>query len=735
MKHSVVSRSVRPFRMAALLFFLLFYLVQSFAKPGFAIVIDPKSYQEAQTEIEQYVRALQDIQGFKVYIVQDVWGTPHGIKAELARLHALKKEAVVGAVFVGDIPIPMLRDAQRLTSAFKMNQNQDWKESSVPSDRYYEDFGMDFRFLKKDEQAPYFYYSLSPVSRQYLQCDIFSGRIRPTDIGGVSRYEKLRRYLRKATEWKRNRTEMRRMLFFSGHGYVSESLVTRLDEQLNLYDHFPQMRLPGHDIRYMDYRQQRNTKVALMNELQRRDLDLALLHHHGAPDTQYLDATDRPASAEEAQRLIKNYGRGYLRKQVGRGQPKDSVLAALSLRFDVPTRWFDNAFDPRVAFADSVEAADKDLTLADFSRYNYRPNCRLVVLDACFNGSFHLDDCIANEYIFNDGRTIACIANTVNVLQDKWADKYIGLMGQGLYAGNLARLSGFLENHCIGDPTFTFAQQSVKVDVNTLVDTDNESLLHRLLKGAPSVDVASLAMQRLFERGKLSSARLLEIFTESSSPLLRLQALHLLAQYRNDDFISVIAKAVNDDNEAVERTALNYLGKSGDTRLIPVLADKLLDLNTSPRCAFSIINALSFYSSTVLLPAFDSAFATKAPYYVERDKLKARLEGVIKANADKWQEGIVTILDEQAPLKKRLSAIRTTRNYCPHASIPSLIACAETTREDAVKVALLESLGWRYHSVYVPQILAFAKRCIENSTLSTAAKEEAQRVINALEKS
>jgi len=159
MKHSVIGRSVRPFRITALLFFLLFYLVQSFAKPGFAIVIDPKSYQEAQTEIEQYVRALQDIQGFKVYIVQDVWGTPHAIKAELARLHALKKEAVVGAVFVGDIPIPMLRDAQRLTSAFKMNQNQDWKESSVPSDRYYEDFGMDFRFLKKDEQAPYFYYS------------------------------------------------------------------------------------------------------------------------------------------------------------------------------------------------------------------------------------------------------------------------------------------------------------------------------------------------------------------------------------------------------------------------------------------------------------------------------------------------------------------------------------------------------------------------------------------------
>jgi len=34
----------------------------------------------------------------------------------------------------------MIRDAQFLTSAFKMDQKRPWQQSSIPSDRYYDDF-------------------------------------------------------------------------------------------------------------------------------------------------------------------------------------------------------------------------------------------------------------------------------------------------------------------------------------------------------------------------------------------------------------------------------------------------------------------------------------------------------------------------------------------------------------------------------------------------------------------
>ena len=38
------------------------------------------------------------------------------------------------------------------------------------------------------------------------------------------------------------------------------------------------------------------------------------------------------------------------------------------------------------------------------------PNARFILFDACFNGSFHLDDNIVGSYIFNKGKTIATMA-------------------------------------------------------------------------------------------------------------------------------------------------------------------------------------------------------------------------------------------------------------------------------------------------------------------------------------
>ena len=60
------------------------------------------------------------------------------------------------------------------------------------------------------------------------------------------------------------------------------------------------------------------------------------------------------------------------------------------------------------------------------------PNARFVVFDACYNGSFHLDECIAASYIFGPGDCIVTQGNSVNALQDKWPDRYIGLIDCGV---------------------------------------------------------------------------------------------------------------------------------------------------------------------------------------------------------------------------------------------------------------------------------------------------------------
>ena len=82
---------------------------------------------------------------------------PEDVKKVIVKLY--KKDKLEGVVFVGDIPIPMLRKAQHMTSAFKMDEkNNDWRDSSVPSDRFYDDFDLQFDFLKQDSVENNFIY-------------------------------------------------------------------------------------------------------------------------------------------------------------------------------------------------------------------------------------------------------------------------------------------------------------------------------------------------------------------------------------------------------------------------------------------------------------------------------------------------------------------------------------------------------------------------------------------------
>ena len=82
-------------------------------KTTFAIVTDTKSYEEAKEEIDAY-RASVEQEGLGTYLVIDDWKTPQPIREVLQTLHEDKKSPLEGCVLVGDIPVPMIRDAQHL---------------------------------------------------------------------------------------------------------------------------------------------------------------------------------------------------------------------------------------------------------------------------------------------------------------------------------------------------------------------------------------------------------------------------------------------------------------------------------------------------------------------------------------------------------------------------------------------------------------------------------------------
>ena len=142
-------------------------------RTSFAIFIDRMSYEKSGAAVDAYRKSIED-DGLGTYLIIDDFKSPEPIREMLVQYHADRKQPLEGCVFVGDIPIPMVRDAQYLTSAFKMNQTNDWQRSSVPSDRYYDDFSLKFEFIKQDKDIPlYFYYSLSPDSKTYLSPGVY----------------------------------------------------------------------------------------------------------------------------------------------------------------------------------------------------------------------------------------------------------------------------------------------------------------------------------------------------------------------------------------------------------------------------------------------------------------------------------------------------------------------------------------------------------------------------------
>ncbi|MEG2849237.1 MAG: HEAT repeat domain-containing protein, partial [Bacteroidales bacterium] len=105
----------------------------------FAVVVDGVTYSKIKTDVDAYVTSVQTLDRKGVLVI-DKWNSPDSLRAVLNKMY--KNNNLEGAVFIGDIPVPMIRDAHHLTTAFKMNPKRDWKDSSVPSDRFYDDFDL-----------------------------------------------------------------------------------------------------------------------------------------------------------------------------------------------------------------------------------------------------------------------------------------------------------------------------------------------------------------------------------------------------------------------------------------------------------------------------------------------------------------------------------------------------------------------------------------------------------------
>ena len=532
-------------------------------------------------------------------------------------------------------------------------------------------------------------------------------------------------------EEKRHQRHLQQMFYFSGHGYISESKVARIDEKSSYFEHFPELKGRTNRIGYLDHSDRNPIKTMLMDELMRTDLDLAVLHHHGYWDTQYLNNLVKPRTVREAKDFVIRYCREHIYEAKQRGKNADSLRMVLEKKFDLPQSWLTDALDPKLAEQDSLAEAAADLHLEDFKGHNYKPNVPVVVIDACFCGSFHKDDCIANEYLFQPGRTVVCIANSVNVLQDKWNDRLLGLISNGGCVGDIVRYSTYLESHIIGDPTYRFTPaEKPALNLGHIIHEDRPSVWKKLLRN-DHPDIQSLAIEHLCRQGLLTSAQLRDIYETSPFATVRLQALDKIALIGDDNFIEVLKEASQDSHEQVQRQAIRLIGKSGDERLIPALIKICITNNTSDRCNFNAISDLTVFPKDKLLEEFARQFDDPGVCFTQKDSVRSIIKRTIERGADRWVADIMQIADTTKTAKQRLQLIRQTRNYMAHATIPTVLNYLPKADADT-QVALLEMLGWHPFSYMVPRMIEAISPIVTDTHYSEAVREEARKTIARL---
>lgn len=699
-------------------------------KRSVAVVVDQTTYEKIASEVDAYVASIDNGSREGVLVV-DKWFNPDSIKAVLFDMY--QNNNLEGAVFVGNIPIPMIRDAQHMTTAFKMDQKRRMDWSSVPSDRFYDDFDLSFNYIKQDENNKlFFYYSLRPDSPQTITCDIYSARIKAP--AGENQYQLVADYLKKAVAASKERKQMNKVLHFAGHGYNSESMNARIDEAVALTEHFQFLNDNTAKLDYIDYSFDKSIKKRLMGAVADKSLDLAILHHHGGDDAQYLNGAPHEADPMGWINLARNYFRGKVRDAKNPAETK----ARFKARFDIPSSWMDDAFKPERILEDSLYAAGKDIMIPDLAGYS--SGAKMVILDACFNGSFCNDDYLASHYIFNPGNTVVVKANSVNTLQDTWTTELIGLLNWGACVGNWAKGQMTLESHLFGDPTFAFAPQNTEVmgsnvDVNAIMfDKKNDvnywkGVLKNSAEDELMCDMKSLAIKMLQLKGAITSQELVDIQKNSNSKVVRLAAFNANRKIADENLPKAIALGLEDTYELLQRLSAQYASKNFAPELVPVIARTWLDPTTPSRVVFQIQGGIGGFDADALVAELKK-LNEENPYWAGQAAFD-RIVRIVESGKKDMDSEMAAIKDGSMSLKDMKGFAKYRRNRFEPQAVETLVYLINNAEDQALRITAADAMGWYEYSYARKDVLSECEKLYQ-AEKDELVKAELLKAINRL---
>lgn len=701
---------------------------------SFAIVVDNPTYEATHTALLKYRDAVE-ADGLPTYIIRGDWNTPDEVKQEIIKVYR-QAEHLEGIVLVGDIPIVMIRNAQHMTTAFKMNEEAfPFSQSSVPSDRFYDDLHLKFEFIRQDSvQTDHFYYKLSEDSPQQLNPNFYSARIKYPDGWKGDKYEALSDFLLKAAYAKRQTANnpLDNIVSFNGGDYNSNCLIAWMDEEKAYREDFPLAFRRGQNFKHLNFRMDKAMKYSLLDELQRQDIDLFMFHEHGLPTKQVINNDRTGDSFTERLRLMKTDLYHSLLQKVAAGKNEDSLKQVMIKKYHLTNAFFKDLHNDAFWRNDSIISADIYLTPEELSGVATNP--KVVLFDACYNGSFQDDDYLAAYYLFNRGNTIVAQGNTRNVLQDRWTIEFIGLLSHGVRVGQYNRLIATLEGHLMGDPTVHFAP--IKTDMNLTTDIElkqGKSDYWEELMSVPYADIQSLALRMIADADSLHSNEneILNTFKNTPYNTVRMEALKLLGRYNDDNFTEAVRMGIGDSYELIARQSANYAGEIGDPVLLPALIREWIDGGERQRVGYIISTILP------LFPQEDVKSATNE-FYKHAERMNANeeqkmIERVLNKKFAMVKQINDKIMNERLPITDRISAIRMVRNnpyHCYVTNYLDLLARKETPVK--VRVAMAEALGWFVHSRERIHILEKCQDLLQTTDLPDELSLEIQQTIHRL---
>lgn len=694
------------------------------------VVIDKETYRHTKSEVLAYKKMLEDKEQLSVFVVSDDWKSPDAVAAEIRKL-AKQKPAPEGVVLIGNIPVVMVRNGQHTTTAFKMHETGfPIQQSSVASDRFYDDFDLKFRFLHVDDSIKnWFYYEMDEYGPQHIQSDIYSSRIMSHKAGDAA-YEDIRLFLRKAVDARRTRGPLRQMTAFTGSAYNSESMTSWMDEGMALRELFP-VSFTGFGARVLNFRMDEKMKFPLFTELQRPGTDLLLFTEHGAIETQYINNAPSGSDRNFFIRNLRAGARQALRNAVKQGKDTAALKKQYNEEFWLDNRWFAGALDnDSLRIADSLIRGDQDIQ--SFEIANLRLEPKLVIFDACYNGSFHHPGNVSAAYIFNPGKTLVAHGNTVNVLQDKWTLEHIGLMNHGFRAGTWSMLTNTLETSLSGDPTWRFSSDHTGLNEKIISEKNNAAFWLSFLSKQDAI-LQSMALKQLARMNyKGINDLLVQTFLKSPSANVRMQCLRLLSSADHEYFSQIIPDALKDPYELIRRKTASWVGKSGHHEYIPLLVGLALERPLDDRVIFSLERSLEMFEPTRVQQEIRAQFSA-ANHIYGREQMMHRWLTAYNSRAAYAVSTMATIGDVTKSLDSRIMAARSLRNSTYHHEVPQLIRIAgDKTQPVLLRQNIIEALGWFSNSYQKKTIIDFCRQVLKDEPKGSDVANEAQQTITRL---